>query len=385
MNYGCVYEALIEKRRKKPLNRDAVYCERHHFIPRCMGGGNEAWNLVYLTAKEHFVAHHLLHKINPTDQRLLAAFIAMCAPRRNGKRYLLLSARRHGKLREEYAAAKRAAFAAMTDEEKQRRIAHIKEGCAKRSVEKTRLKVERWRKSYMGRSEDAKLESLKKRKSTEAARSPERQREIFDRISRSHRKSTEDVELRIVAEYQAGKTAKEIAQLPWCQLGREGVNYLLRRRGVVNHQDARWAGKEESICADYKTRKYPTRGALAKAYGASWSAIKRILEKNGVRVAAKNPKLAYALCERESLRLRGLYVLFYTPFSKTKIESMSLYDAIERLRMFGLVSRTETRRVILRKIRAALEKRTKFAYGYAWDRAGQVSRGPGTTDIVTVI
>lgn len=376
MNYGRVYEALIEKRRKEPLNRDAVYCERHHFIPRCMGGGNEVWNLVYLTAKEHFVAHHLLYKINPTDQRLLAAFIAMCAPRRNGKRYLLLSARRHGKLREEYAAARRAAFAAMTDEEKQRRIAHIKEGCAKRSVEKTRLKVERWRKSYMGRSEDAKLESLKKRKSTEAARSPERRREIFDRISRSHRKSTEDVELRIVAEYQSGKTAKEIAQLPWCQLGREGVNYLLRRRGVVNHQDARWAGEEESICADYKTRKYPTRGALAKAYGASWSAIKRILEKNGVRVVAKNPKLAYARCERGSQRLRELYVSFCAPFSKTKIESMSFYDAIERLRMFGLAPRTETRRVILRKIRAALGKRTKFAYGYAWIHGISTPMGP---------
>lgn len=369
MNYGRVYEALIEKRRKEPLNRDVAYCERHHFIPRCMGGGNEAWNLVYLTAKEHFIAHHLLHKISPTDQRLLAALLAMCAPRRNGKRYMLLSARRHGKLREEYAASKRAAFAAMTDEEKQKRKAHIKEGCAKRSAEKTRLKVERWRKSYMGRSEDAKLESLRKRKLTEAARSPERQREIFDRISRSHRKSSEDVELRIVAEYQSGKTAKEISQLPWCLLGREGVNYLLRRRGVINHQDARWAGKEEFICTDYKTGKYPTRSALAKAYGVSWSAIKRILEKNGALVSAKNPKLAYARWESESRRLRELHVSFCSPFSKAKVESMSLYDAIERLRMFGLVPRTETRRVILRKIRAALEKRTRFAYGYTWDKS----------------
>ena len=36
------------------------YHERHHIIPRCLGGGNEEENLIDLFAKEHFIAHKLL-------------------------------------------------------------------------------------------------------------------------------------------------------------------------------------------------------------------------------------------------------------------------------------------------------------------------------------
>ena len=40
-----------------------VYYERHHIIPHSMGGKNDSENLVLLTAKEHFVVHHLLAKM----------------------------------------------------------------------------------------------------------------------------------------------------------------------------------------------------------------------------------------------------------------------------------------------------------------------------------
>lgn len=40
------------------------YVERHHIIPRCMGGSNDRDNLVALTAREHFLAHMLLGKIH---------------------------------------------------------------------------------------------------------------------------------------------------------------------------------------------------------------------------------------------------------------------------------------------------------------------------------
>ena len=36
------------------------YTERHHVIPRCLGGAHSAWNIVVLTAREHYVAHLLL-------------------------------------------------------------------------------------------------------------------------------------------------------------------------------------------------------------------------------------------------------------------------------------------------------------------------------------
>jgi hypothetical protein len=39
------------------------YTERHHIIPRSLGGSNNKINLVDLTAREHFVCHWLLTKM----------------------------------------------------------------------------------------------------------------------------------------------------------------------------------------------------------------------------------------------------------------------------------------------------------------------------------
>jgi len=38
------------------------YCEEHHITPKCFGGTNEKNNLIRLTARQHFVAHHMLWK-----------------------------------------------------------------------------------------------------------------------------------------------------------------------------------------------------------------------------------------------------------------------------------------------------------------------------------
>jgi DNA-directed RNA polymerase subunit M/transcription elongation factor TFIIS len=48
--------------------------ETHHIIPRCMGGNNSKENLVRLSPKAHFVAHHLLHKAYPNNIKLAHAF-----------------------------------------------------------------------------------------------------------------------------------------------------------------------------------------------------------------------------------------------------------------------------------------------------------------------
>ena len=75
MNYLHIYVSLIEKRRQFPLNKNPKYpgeIEYHHVIPIKCGGeatprkevyNNTKTNLIGLTIKEHFVAHHLLAKI----------------------------------------------------------------------------------------------------------------------------------------------------------------------------------------------------------------------------------------------------------------------------------------------------------------------------------
>lgn len=61
MNYEKHYALLIESRKNRELDPNEYY-ERHHIWPRSLGGPNDNWNLVYLTAREHYVAHWLLCK-----------------------------------------------------------------------------------------------------------------------------------------------------------------------------------------------------------------------------------------------------------------------------------------------------------------------------------
>lgn len=67
------YRSLIERRLTQPSDRG----ERHHILPRCMGGWNGE-NIVKLTAREHFVAHALLARAFPRNDKLSYAFWAMC-------------------------------------------------------------------------------------------------------------------------------------------------------------------------------------------------------------------------------------------------------------------------------------------------------------------
>jgi len=61
MNYKLAYDRLIQWRQS---NLPTGYFEKHHIIPRCLGGSDEPSNIVRLTGREHFVAHVLLAKIH---------------------------------------------------------------------------------------------------------------------------------------------------------------------------------------------------------------------------------------------------------------------------------------------------------------------------------
>lgn len=365
MDYAKIYEDLIQKRRANPIDKRQMYCERHHYIPRCVGGGNESWNLVYLTAKEHFVAHHLLRVINPKNVKLLKAFIAMCTSTKRQDRKIYISAKRYERLKEDYANSQKEMFANMTPEDRLRRSKNIKAGCAKRTPEQ-KAKIKEKRMVYFASlTDEQKQEIAEKRKITIAAHSEKRKKEIFDNISRAHRKLPEELELRVVSEYQKGKTALEISKEPWCGLGREGVNYLLRRRDIKTHAKARWDGKIEQICSDFQNNKYSTRTELAKAYNTSWSTIHKILIENGVNVPV-NTNYSNAARAREDKRIADEYVSYKAPFSSTCVTKISLYNAIERLRSLGLIGRQETQRNVLKKIRNALHGKVKYAFGYEW-------------------
>ena len=76
MDYSRIYNNLI-KNAKSRNSVEHEYYEIHHIIPRCIGGTDEQDNLVRLTYKEHYVAHHLLCKMYPTEDKLVYGFFCM--------------------------------------------------------------------------------------------------------------------------------------------------------------------------------------------------------------------------------------------------------------------------------------------------------------------
>jgi hypothetical protein len=83
MNYQLHYNKLIDKAvsegRKKYKKDDIryVYYEKHHIIPRCMGGTDDRGNIVLLLASEHYLAHQLLVKIYPDHHGILYSAIRL--------------------------------------------------------------------------------------------------------------------------------------------------------------------------------------------------------------------------------------------------------------------------------------------------------------------
>jgi len=77
------YEKLIEHYKN---NMESGYCEKHHILPKCLGGTDDIRNLVLLPAKAHYIAHLLLCRIYPENRKILHAFAAMALISKNHKR-----------------------------------------------------------------------------------------------------------------------------------------------------------------------------------------------------------------------------------------------------------------------------------------------------------
>lgn len=81
-------------------NKSSGYVERHHIYPRSMfpQKANDSDNIIALTAREHFIAHWMLHKA--FGGKMTQAFMYMKAGDTN--RYWNLNSRSYKQLREEF-------------------------------------------------------------------------------------------------------------------------------------------------------------------------------------------------------------------------------------------------------------------------------------------
>lgn len=89
MNYEKIYYDLILKRKLHPSQG---YTEKHHILPKCIfpeykSFSKNPWNMVRLTAREHFIAHLLLAKMYPDTALVHAAHMMSNMSAYNSKDY----------------------------------------------------------------------------------------------------------------------------------------------------------------------------------------------------------------------------------------------------------------------------------------------------------
>lgn len=70
MNYERLYTNLIEHAKAREV--PTCYIEKHHILPKALGGLNENANIVVLTAREHFIAHWCIAKFSKAPAMWLA-------------------------------------------------------------------------------------------------------------------------------------------------------------------------------------------------------------------------------------------------------------------------------------------------------------------------
>ena len=82
MNYEKIYSQITERAKTRHLEG---YKEKHHIVPKCMGGTDEKENIAELTAREHFLCHKLLVEMYPLNHKLIWALWLMAIGKKKCK------------------------------------------------------------------------------------------------------------------------------------------------------------------------------------------------------------------------------------------------------------------------------------------------------------
>lgn len=101
--YSKAYLKIVHHRQNN-LHSSDVYTEKHHIIPKSIGGQNRKQNLLIVSAREHFILHWLLTKMCHGQQKykMLEAFSIF---QNNKNRSLRLTSRKVQSIREANAIA----------------------------------------------------------------------------------------------------------------------------------------------------------------------------------------------------------------------------------------------------------------------------------------
>lgn len=100
--YSQYYYSIVNRAKSRILSND-VYTEKHHIIPKSLGGDNSTENLTVLTGREHFICHILLIKMTEGRAKysMIHAAVGMKRSRHYQNRYI--NSRLYENVKKEYS------------------------------------------------------------------------------------------------------------------------------------------------------------------------------------------------------------------------------------------------------------------------------------------
>lgn len=93
------YMNLVESRKYRGTKKKrGDGFNKHHILPKCLGGKDENSNYVLLTFREHIIAHMLLHRIYPNSSELAYALLRMIQSGGSGRKENIYKIGKDGKV-----------------------------------------------------------------------------------------------------------------------------------------------------------------------------------------------------------------------------------------------------------------------------------------------
>ena len=212
------YLKLIEWLRTQDVSKQ--YTERHHVVPRCMGGDNNNENIIEISTKAHLILHLILWKayqgIQPWGGKMASAFNMMRAPSKAlPNRRSRLTARQYQRMREELSL-------------------HMSETTFWRTPEGRKVNGD----AHRGKGKDSDETRRKKSESNKKPKSESHKASMRKPKSDEHRKALDAAKIKLREEDpEAYKMSPEVREV-WLQKLRDNAqdHERMMRIGQSHHQ-----------------------------------------------------------------------------------------------------------------------------------------------------
>ena len=134
------YIKIIKSRISNKLNREEVYCEKHHIVPKCMKANIE--DTVLLTAREHFIVHLLLpkfiHDVN-AKKKLVFALWGLCTQHTEDQKRITINSRTYSVIKKTFSDSISGDNHWMKDPERRRKMSEFRKGWKMSEEQKKKL------------------------------------------------------------------------------------------------------------------------------------------------------------------------------------------------------------------------------------------------------